>query len=203
MRAVTALSDLSRYAPYANVEDRRGVGVRPVVGGLKTEVPMSVWADPFPTARMEMAYGASGPAPVDGEDLFPARYKDHKFYNLSERSFHNLSGVDPRLVAVIGTAIIDSPFDFIVIDGLRTRDEQRRLLSEGKTKTLNSRHLTGHAVDLAIWHEGEVKWVPEMYRILARHVLGVAERHGVPLEWGGDFREFFDGPHFQLPWSMT
>lgn len=180
------MADLSEYELYTNVKDRRGIS-------LETVVPDDVWADPFPTGRLEMGQGIATPyiqPPEQGGE-----------FSLSDRSFGNCVGVNPRLVVVMGTAILTSPYDFIIIDGLRSKAEQREYYRTGKSKTLNSRHLTGDAVDLAIWHNGQVMWVPEMYRVLAAHILEVAEMHGVALEWGGDFNGFFDGPHFQIPRS--
>ncbi len=39
------------------------------------------------------------------------------------------------------------------------------------------------------------------YEALASQVKAAAAAEGVLVEWGGDWRSFFDGPHFQLPWS--
>lgn len=121
-------------------------------------------------------------------------------YWLSSRSYSNLKGVDPRLVVVIGTAIQNSPYDFMVIEGLRTKERQQKLFDQGRSKTLNSRHLTGHAVDLAIWKDGKVNWKPELYIELSDHIKEIADEHRVNIEWGGDWTGFFDGVHFQLSW---
>ena len=121
-------------------------------------------------------------------------------YWLSSRSYSNLEGVDPKLIVVIGTAIQNSPYDFMVIEGLRTKERQQKLFDQGRSKTLNSRHLTGHAVDLAIWKDGKVNWKPELYVELSDHIKNVAHEHRVDIEWGGDWTGFFDGVHFQLSW---
>ena len=70
-------------------------------------------------------------------------------YRLSQRSMQNLSGVHPDLVAVVKRAIEITEQDFSVIEGIRNIDRQRKLVAQGKSQTMNSRHLTGHAVDLA------------------------------------------------------
>lgn len=81
-------------------------------------------------------------------------------------------------------------------------DRQAELVSAGKSQTMRSRHLTGHAVDLAALDEtGKITWAKPAYDDLARAVKAAAQEEGVPVEWGGDFRGFFDGPHFQLPWD--
>ena len=122
-------------------------------------------------------------------------------YRFSKRSFGNLQGVDSRLQVVMGTAIQYSPFDFIVIEGLRTKERQAKLVKEGASMTMNSRHLTGHAVDLAIWLNGEINWDFENYKILNDHVQEIAKQHGVDITWGGEWKRFLDGPHFELTWG--
>ena len=78
-------------------------------------------------------------------------------YKLSKRSLSKLKGVDERLVEVVKRAIEITKQDFSVICGLRTIEEQRRLLAEGRTQTLKSNHLTGLAVDLAAYDKG-ISW---------------------------------------------
>ena len=75
-------------------------------------------------------------------------------------------------------------------------------MAQGKSKTLNSRHLTGHAVDLApMEDDGDISWHWPFYHKLATAVKASAVAAGVPLEWGGDWRTFKDGPHWQLPFK--
>ena len=122
----------------------------------------------------------------------------HKF---SQRSRDNLRGVHSDLVIVVTTALLTSPLDFVVTEGLRSRARQQQLVDSGASKTMNSRHLTGHAVDLAVWLDGGIRWDWGLYDRLAVHVKDAAALHGIPIEWGGDWESFRDGPHFQLPWS--
>ena len=70
-------------------------------------------------------------------------------FRLSDRSRARLKGVHPALVGVIEAAIRTTPVDFMVTEGLRTNDRQAALVRAGASRTLNSRHLTGHAVDVA------------------------------------------------------
>ena len=123
-------------------------------------------------------------------------------FALGARSLARLEGVHPDLVKVVQLAIRKSDLDFAVLEGRRTVDRQRQLFGQGATKTMNSRHLTGHAVDLAALDEaGRVTWARPAYEALASQMKTAAAAEGVPVEWGGDWRSFFDGPHFQLPWS--
>lgn len=116
----------------------------------------------------------------------------------SQRSLKNLKGIHPDLRRVLDRALQDSPLDFIVIEGLRSEDRQRKLVASGASKTMNSRHLTGHAVDLLpIGADGpEFAW--PLYHKLGPAVEAAAEEEGVSITWGGRWSKFRDGPHFEL-----
>src|SRR5690606_10395902 len=123
-------------------------------------------------------------------------------YKLSEKSLDRLKGLHPDLVKVVKRAIEITDIDFSVGEGLRTITRQKELFKQGATKTMNSRHLTGHAVDLfALDKDGKVTWDWKYYYPLAAAVKKAAEDVGVSIEWGGDWSKFKDGPHYQLPWS--
>ena len=122
-------------------------------------------------------------------------------YRLSNASEKNLIGVHPDLVAVVREAIKITDIDFAVTEGVRTMERQRKLMQAGASQTMNSRHLTGHAVDLAALLDGKLSWDWPLYYILGDCVKTAAKNIGVPIEWGGDWPKFKDGPHFQLPWK--
>lgn len=122
-------------------------------------------------------------------------------YSLSSVSRKNLTGVHPDLVKVVERAIELTAVDFRVIEGLRTLARQKQLVAKGASQTLRSRHLTGHAVDLAAIVGGTVRWDWPLYDRIAVAMKQAAEDVGVPIEWGGDWARFKDGPHYQLPWS--
>ncbi len=122
-------------------------------------------------------------------------------FRLSNKSKKKLEGVHPDLVSVVKRALEISECDFAVIEGLRTIDRQHQLFNEGHSKTLNSRHLSGHAVDLMAWVKGSGTWDWEYYHQIAKAMKEAAEELDVPLEWGGDWSSFPDGPHFQLDWK--
>jgi peptidoglycan L-alanyl-D-glutamate endopeptidase CwlK len=119
---------------------------------------------------------------------------------LSKRSLARLEGVHPDLVKVVLRAAEDGA-EFVVTEGVRTMLRQTELVASGASQTLKSRHLTGHAVDLAATVGGEVRWDWPLYHKLAAVVKKAAFDLKVPLEWGGDWKSFKDGPHFQLPWK--
>lgn len=120
---------------------------------------------------------------------------------LNERSLSRLVGVHEDLVAIVKRAADLTPIDFIVTEGLRTIERQKQLVAKGASRTMKSRHITGHAVDLAAVLDGEVRWDWPLYAKLADAMKTAADELQIPVEWGGDWRSFKDGPHFQLPFE--
>lgn len=129
------------------------------------------------------------------------------------RDYERLQGVDALLAAVALKVIERHPVECRVSEGLRTRERQQQLVSQGKSKTLDSKHLTGHAVDLVVAPGGKPDWNPKTYTELARTFAQVALEFGLPVRWGGSWRwisgpnahdypflaaRFFDGPHFEV-----
>lgn len=121
-------------------------------------------------------------------------------FTLGTRSKANLQGVHPDLVKVVQRAIQITEQDFTVIEGLRDIKRQEELLRKGATQTMNSRHLTGHAVDVAPWVNGQISWDWKYYPEMAKAMKDAAKELKVDLEWGGNWKSFKDGPHFQLTW---
>lgn len=130
---------------------------------------------------------------------------------MTERDEQRLQGVHPDLVRVVRAAVGNSDVDFIVTEGLRTLARQKELLAKGASRTLKSRHLTGHAVDLAVVIGGEVRWDWPLYTKLANSMRLAAITENVPIVWGGTWKllntskppftlhkSFPDGPHFEL-----
>ncbi|MEW5705092.1 MAG: M15 family metallopeptidase [Pseudomonadota bacterium] len=111
---------------------------------------------------------------------------------LNERSLRNLEGVHPDLVRVVHRAAETE--SFIVTEGLRNLERQRILKTAGKSWTLNSRHLTGHAVDV-VDPDGRYD-IPDLDRI-AIAMKAAAKELNVQIVWGGDWKSR-DTPHFEL-----
>jgi peptidoglycan L-alanyl-D-glutamate endopeptidase CwlK len=125
---------------------------------------------------------------------------------LSEKSLIKLTGAHPDLQKVIKRAAALSSIDFTVLEVLRTVARQKELVAKGASKTMNSRHLPGadgksRAVDIAPLDGGQVSWAWPLYFKLAPIIKQAAKDVGVPIEWGGDWVSFRDGPHWQLPWK--
>lgn len=140
--------------------------------------------------------------------------------NLTRRTERNLIGVNVTLARVIVQAIEHFERQYpgkrvVVTEGRRTQARQEELMKAGKSKTLDSKHLTGHAVDVAVLQNGVATWNSRVYTDFANSVAHVAMRHGVNIRWGGSWKwiagpkstmetnrfapaRFFDGPHFEL-----
>ena len=125
-------------------------------------------------------------------------------FKLGPTSLLRLQQVHPDLVKVVERAIVVSEIDFTVLEGARTKERQVELLAAGATTTLNSRHIPGadgfaRAVDLGALVGGRVRWDWPLYFKIADAMKAAAKELEIPLEWGGDWKRFKDGPHFQLP----
>jgi len=122
-------------------------------------------------------------------------------YRLGNRSKQRLEGVHPDMVAVVERAIELTEVDFTVLEGLRTLERQKTLVARGASTTLNSRHITGHAVDLGAYVDGEVRWDWPLYHKIAEAMKQAALELKVDMDWGGDWKSFPDGPHYELAWG--
>ena len=121
---------------------------------------------------------------------------------LAPRSLKCLTGVHPDLVRVVNRAD-ELGARFHVTCGLRTEEQQKALLAAGKSKTMKSRHLTGHAVDFVVAEaDGGVSYEHADMAACAAIIKQAAAECGVPVEWGGDWKSFVDTPHIQLPWKQ-
>ena len=118
---------------------------------------------------------------------------------LNERSEQRLLGVHLDLCRVVRAARVASPFRFEISEGLRTKARQAELVKAGKSQTQNSRHLTGHAIDIVILNnDGSASWDFSRYKTVADVFKKEAARLGVKIAWGGDWKTLKDGPHFEL-----
>ena len=135
----------------------------------------------------------------------------HKGFFLGSRSRENLKGVHPDLVRVIEAAIVGAPYDFTVVEGVRTEDKQRANVASGASLTMKSKHLKqkdgfSHAVDLYVFDPSQKNGIdsrPATYTELDKHIQKVADYLNVPIRWGGTFKRangkpWFDGHHWQI-----
>lgn len=123
-------------------------------------------------------------------------------FKLSQKSIDRLSGVHQDLVDVVKRAIEISEVDFAVLEGVRSVARQEQLVKAGASQTMKSRHITGHAVDLGAMVNGSVRWDWPLYDKIAIAMKAAAHELQIAIEWGGDWRTFKDGPHFQLTYEV-
>lgn len=117
---------------------------------------------------------------------------------LGKKSQEKLAGVHPALVKVVEKASTISSVEFIVLEGRRSSTRQAQLVKAGASKTMNSRHLSGHAVDLGAMLNGQIRWDWPLYHQIAKAMKEAAVQLEIPITWGGDWKKFPDGPHFEL-----
>ena len=141
-------------------------------------------------------------------------------YKLSERSLKSLEGVNPNLVKVVERAIELTEQDFLVLEGVRSKEQCYINYGKGRTvaqcsakgvptkyaqpslskvtwlnNPLASKHVTGNAVDLV---PSPVDWnTISKFTTISKAMKQAAKELGVDLEWGGDWTKK-DCPHFEL-----
>ena len=117
---------------------------------------------------------------------------------LSELSMKRLEGVDERLKVIVIECAARCPYPFNVSEGLRSIDQQREYVRQGKSRTMNSKHLTGKAVDLypLTMNRKQVDW--SRFEDLADLMFQVASDQGTEIVWGGHWKTFVDKCHFEL-----
>ena len=136
-------------------------------------------------------------------------------FKFSQKSIDNLKGVHPRLTILMGVALQDSPVDFTIFEGVRTLARQQELYAQGRTApgpivtnadgvVKKSNHQIqadgqGYAVDLYPYVNGGIKEKDtESFKKIAKHIKATAKRLGYNIEWGGDWTNPVDMPHFEL-----
>ncbi len=120
---------------------------------------------------------------------------------MTPRDQLRLKGVHPDLTAIVMEAEKLTAVPFTVLEGVRTLARQKQLVAAGASRTMNSRHLSGHAVDLGALVGGKLRWDWPLYSRIAEAMKAAAKNLNTPLEWGGDWRTLKDGPHYQLPFK--
>ena len=118
-----------------------------------------------------------------------------------DRSQRKLVGVHNDLELVAKLALKYSPVNFVITEGVRARGRQVILFQNGASKTMNSRHLTGHAIDVAAKIGGQISWDWPLYEKIADAFKRAARELDVKIKWGGDWASLRDGPHFELEWD--
>ena len=101
-------------------------------------------------------------------------------------------------------------YDCVIIQGIRTKEEQDKYFSDGKSKLKwpDSKHNKNpsYAVDAAPFINGKLSWDTKQCLHFAGFVQGMAADMGIPLRYGGDWdldrdlsdNTFNDLVHFEL-----
>lgn len=125
-------------------------------------------------------------------------------YKLSKRSLSRLEGINPVLLNIVQKGIVHSPHDFGIplTGGLRTADDQHKLFLQGVSKcdgyNKKSYHQSGNAFDVYAYVNGKASWDKNHLKAIADHLIEIAKNDGIKLGWGGDFKSFYDGAHFEI-----
>lgn len=124
-------------------------------------------------------------------------------YKFSKKSLSKLDGVHPHLVRLCTRALELSQIDFGIVQGLRSVTEQKANVAAGKSQTMRSRHLTGHAVDVGAFVNGQYinGDTPEEYKLyeqISEAFKAASLELRIPIIWGGDWKTLKDGCHFEL-----
>ena len=115
---------------------------------------------------------------------------------MDQKSKERLKGVDERLVQVAELAFSKSPYQLTITEGVRTIERQKQLFAEKKTKTMNSKHITGKALDFAVYVDGKIVWDMKYYKQVAEVFKQAAKELNVPITCGADWG--WDGPPIEL-----
>jgi peptidoglycan L-alanyl-D-glutamate endopeptidase CwlK len=105
-------------------------------------------------------------------------------FRLGAKSEANLVGVDERIVRCVRRAILITHIDFAVHEGVRTLERQKKYVATGASRTLDSYHLTGDAVDLVPYVDGVLRWEMPLCNEVARAMFEASGAEGVRLVWG-------------------
>ena len=126
---------------------------------------------------------------------------------MDARTAKNLKSVHPDLAKVFTLAYNRADPKPVITSAPRTIAEQRALVKKGASKTMNSRHLPSkdgfvRALDICFLIGGQMRWDWPLYKKYADLMKAAGKELKIPVEWGGDWVSFKDGPHFQLPWKQ-
>ena len=123
-------------------------------------------------------------------------------FKFGKTSEEKLSTVNSQLASVARKALELTPIDFGITEG------RRSIVAEGASKTMKSKHLTGHAIDIVCYADDKITWDLEYYQIVANAFALACEELHLNVRWGGSWKvndftldpenKFIDAVHFEL-----
>lgn len=124
-------------------------------------------------------------------------------FGIKSLSKINDSKFHPKLRMLLMEAIKTTPIDFTVLETVRTVEQQKQNVAKGVSKTMKSRHIPStnksglcEAFDIA---PCPVDWKNiARFVELSKHIFTTANKLGIQIEWGGNWKTFKDYPHYQL-----
>lgn len=108
-------------------------------------------------------------------------------FTFGPSSLAKLEGIHPDLHKLCMAAIDFSYMDFGIIEGLRTKDRQAHLVKDGKSQTMNSRHITGHAIDFMPYYQGKYLDAWPYFYPVADAFAAVSKTLNIPIVWGSSW----------------
>lgn len=117
-------------------------------------------------------------------------------FELTNADRGGLVGVDARLVQLAERLAQISPIPFMITEGVRSYERQRQLYLAGKTRTMQSKHLRGRAIDIVPLVGGKPKWDWKLYAPLIACAKEIARENNLRMEFGYDWG--WDAPHMEL-----
>ena len=125
--------------------------------------------------------------------------------SFGQSSLKRLDGVSHKLQDLAYRVVLEHhDCTILPLGGKRTQEEQLKLVATGKSKTMNSKHLEGLAIDLAPY---PIDWNnTKRFYYFAGIVMAVAREMDLKIRWGGDWdrddnlddQSFNDLVHFEL-----
>ena len=119
-------------------------------------------------------------------------------YHFSPRSLERLDTCHSDLRRLFNEVIKHR--DCTIVCGFRGQEEQDEAYANDRSKVYfpHSKHnrWLSEAIDVMPY---PIDWkaIRDIYNF-AGFVQGVASQLGIDITWGGTFKTFFDGPHYQL-----
>lgn len=121
-------------------------------------------------------------------------------FKYSKKSLKFLYTCDEKLIRLFSEALKTSPMDISILAGYRGSKEQNLLQAEGHSQLIYPRSMHNKEPSLAVdVIPFPVQWEKiERFRILSYHIKIVAWKLDIKIDWGGDWKNFKDYPHWQL-----